>query len=447
MEISSARSKFSVLGLLRRTQSTFFISFVIASFYTACAGSLITFDGRQYLATTHAIQTHNFANGYLFGRPPLYPVFLAALLSVSRSDRFLIFAQVFLIAITSLMLMNKILQFSKSRSIKISIPWWVRLILLVSPTITGYGSTVLQQTLFIVETNLMLLFLLTFLEGDNKKKNISYIFSLILVPITILTGQGMTPFVIGVGLLFSLFLLTDSQGKFKITIANLSLTVILLSAIPVSFVAYSQYEKWGLSKSDSVNYPVPSGSALSKYPKYFLGNPEQAAGDLFDDYVTQSGLAPAMQSKGLINPDHIITPAFYENRVHSENTFSMARSCGIADTNSAGGWYMFSVDMLTQNCAKIILPSFIGLLFFGIGAILSFASFVFIPISVLILLRSVRKRRIDDVRAICVLAFPSALVKGAYLLMGFQPDRYVVQTLIPAVITLLWLIQLHLSKD
>ena len=98
IEVKSALSKIS--SLFATSVRILLVPLLISLFYTLFAGSLVTFDGNQYLATAHSIGKLSLTQGYLFGRPPLYPAFLALMLEISKSDRFLIFIQVLVIALT-----------------------------------------------------------------------------------------------------------------------------------------------------------------------------------------------------------------------------------------------------------------------------------------------------------------------------------------------------------
>jgi hypothetical protein len=391
---------------------------LISVFYTLFAGSLVTFDGNQYLATAHSISKLSITQGYLFGRPPGYPTFLAIILKINHGDRFLIFIQVLLITSTALLLLRRI-SFLMFKHFEISLPKWMLYLLLFLPTISGYGTTVLQQPLFIIETNLALFFLLgIFME---KAKRYNYFCILCLVPITIWTGEGLFPFCVGVILLGIWFGLR--RPELCKPLAK-TLLIAFIFIIPISSASLNLFQKWGARQPGTVTYGIPQGNLILKYPSFFIKSPQTAISDLLEDYITQSGLSPALQAKGLLDAPSI---PMFENRVHAENTFSMSRRCGVADTSSGGSWYKYSRTLLHQSCAPFSVPTLFSTFFYLLGAIASFFAFIFVPLGVFLLLVFWRGRDRQTFRFLSALIIPAILLRVSYILLGFQPDRYVVQ--------------------
>ena len=412
-----------------RSGAGFFLGpLLISIFYALFAGSLVTFDGNQYLATAHSISKFSITQGYLFGRPPGYPTFLAITLSIGHGDRFLIFIQVLLITCSTLLLLKRT-SFLMQRLFGISLSKWLQYFLLFLPTITGYGTTVLQQPMFIVETNLTLYFLLGVYLDKNRKSNYFYLLS--IVPITIWTGEGLFPFCVGVILLGIWFGFKRSDLK-KPLMRMLLIAFIFI--IPISSASLSAFQKWGAKQPGTSTYAIPQGNLILKYPSFFFKSPQTAINDLLEDYIAQSGLTPALQAKGLLNAPS--TPMF-ENRVHAENTFSISRHCGIADVNSTGSWYKYSSLLLHQSCAPLAIPSQFSTFYYLLGALASFFSFIFVPLAIFLLFGFWRKGAKSKLKFLSALVIPAILLRMAYIFIGFQPDRYVVQFLPEYVIVTL----------
>ena len=427
IEVKSALSKIS--SLFATSVRILLVPLLISLFYTLFAGSLVTFDGNQYLATAHSIGKLSLTQGYLFGRPPLYPAFLALMLEISKSDRFLIFIQVLVIALT---LQNLIRAINKElkKNFNFTIPNWLIVAICISPTIAGYGTTVLQQPLFIVETNLCLLLLLRIYVQPRRIPNILLIGLMVLL--SIWTGEGILPFTVTAITIAILFILAD--GGYKINSAKLS-ALFLAILVPIGLLSLSVFQHWGESQPGSTTYSVPQGNLIAKYPSFFINDPLNAFNDLFDAYVTQSGLAPAIQAKGLLNSP---STAMFENRIHAEATFNSSRRCGVSDTNSSGSWYKFSLKELQQNCSPLSLPSNIYNLASIWGLLLSFISFMFLPLALILGVFFCKRLNFAKGKFLLIIALPALILRLAYITIGFQPDRYVVQ-LFPEFITVFFI--------
>ncbi len=406
---------------LHRLLSFLLLPVTIAIFYTFFGGSLITFDGNQYLATANSIMHFSITQGYLFGRPPGYPIFLAFLLSISRSDRFLIFIQVFLIASSTLLLMKRI-DFLLKKIFQFGIPKWIIYLLVFLPTIDGYGTTVLQQPLFIAETNLGLFLLLSILIESSNLSNYFYVG--VLSVIAVWTGEGIIPFFACV-IALALYLIMKSPEL--VSSKKILLTILILLSGLCAITSLSLFQNWGESRPNTITYGVPQGSDVLEYPKFFAHSPLIALSDFFDDYVTQSGLAPAVQTKGLLGVSQ--SNPMFENRVHAEATFSVSRKCGITDSYNSGTWSRFARGSIVQSCAKFTLAPFLTGLSFTVGVFVSFISFIYIPLGLLLISTVRRKSEQGQLRFLVILVVPAAVLRLAYLLLGFQPDRYVVQFL------------------
>jgi hypothetical protein len=208
--------------------------------------------------------------------------------------------------------------------------------------------------------------------------------------------------------------------------------------MPATLAMWSSFETWGSARPGAVNVGLPSGGSLIKYPQYFLQDPSVATDNLLEAYVTQSGLMPAIQAKGLIAPEGTDTYRFFENRVHAENVFLFDRSCGIIDTNYVGVWDSFSQGVIQQDCSRFILPDFFQNLGYIAGIVISILSFLFVPIGLVLVYLMLRNRRISENIWLISLILPSVLLRGSYVFLGFQPDRYALPT-IPLAVILTWI--------
>jgi len=411
-----------------------FAPFAVAAFYTMAAGSLITYDGNQYLATAYSIAHRSLTSGYIFGRPPFYPFFLSVILSISNSDRFLIFVQVFISTVTIMIAFEFLRELLLKRSI-MRLNRIVVYFLILSPTITGYGTTVLQQSLFVSESSLLLAFLFKLLLNPEQK--IFYFMIAICIPVTILTGQGMLPFVIGILLVLSYTIARrELNANLRKKINSFALLTLIALTIPLTFISWTSFEHWGLRHPGTISLAVPSGGLLRGYPSYFMHDPELAASDFFDNYVSQSGLAASMQVKGLISPERRQTPMFFENRVHAESSFSNARHCGIVEGYNIGSWYKYSTGVLKQSCAPLNVPHYLNLVIFGFGSLMAFCSFMFLPIGIYSLCVFVKRRDWQNFEIVLVLTAPGILLRLSYIALGFSPDRYALPVL-PSTLFLL----------
>jgi hypothetical protein len=140
----------------------------------------------------------------------------------------------------------------------------------------------------------------------------------------------------------------------------------------------------------------------------------------------------------LIAPEGTDTYRFFENRVHAENVFLVDRSCGIIDTNYVGVWDRFSQGVIHQNCSAFIMPVPLQNLGYFIGGGIGLISFLYVPIGLILLYLIIRSRRLSEYAWLLLLILPSVLLRGSYVFLGFQPDRYALPT-IPMAVILIWI--------
>ena len=414
-----------------------YFTIVVSFVYALFGGSLITYDGRQYLSTANSITQLSLVDGYLFGRPPMYPMFLSGVLTIWNSDRFLIFAQVGLMITSILFLFRVFKRYICQIFPDFGIPRYLPYLFVFSPTILGYGSTVLQQSLFVSEAAIILALLIKM--AMNPKSVQVYIWFSIMIMITTLTGQGMLPYIAGALACASLMFVRHLRAS-KFSLRYLLLGFLLYSSLPLTLMSFSFFEEWGLKNSAAVSVSLPQGTSLTEFPAYFRSDPQRALNNIFEALVTQSGLAPSIQAKGLIAPDGNGSASFFENRIHAESIFTPARKCGIADTYSEGSWYETSLNVLEQTCAIYSIPSSFQFLPFAIGFFISILSFLFFPFCFVFLYLSVRRRDKDLMFLILSLTLPSLLLRSSHILLGLQPDRYALPTLPANFLLFLFLI-------
>ena len=414
------------------------LTILVAIGYSLFGGSLITYDGRQYLSTVNSISQHTLSEGYLLGRPPFYPLFLSVILSIWNSDRFLIFTQVAIMLFSALYFFRVLKKAIAPIFPRYTFPRVLPVIFVTSPTILGHGSTILQQSLFVTEAAILLTLLLHLLM--NPRKSSLYVWLALLIVATTLTGQGMLAFNAGV-LLCVVLIIVQSTRKSHFSIRQFVFGSIALLSLPLTLLGFSIFEEWAAQKSDVISVGLPAGSSITSFPSYFQSNPQRAANNLVEAYVTQSGLIPSIQSKGLLFPEGNGSARFFENRAHAENVFIPERKCGIADTNDAGPWYKHSKDVLQQNCAPFNFPKSFRWLPFLLGFLVSLVSFAFFPFSVILFYFAIKSRDLNLVNIILILILPSFLLRCSYIILGLQPDRYALPTLISAFVVVIFVIE------
>ena len=402
------------------------VPLMVAFGYSLTSGSLITYDGRQYLSTANSIRNLDLSQGYLFGRPPLYPIFLALLSFISDSDRFLIFCQVLMTSLSISFLIRIYNQRIVHYNSNLKFPRVLSLALILLPSINGYGTTILQHSLFLTEACLITAVLIIIITNPLELKN--YIVFTTLIVCTFLTGQGMIPFVLTAILLLIILVAANQLRSKKRNWKLIFCTLIVCISIPATSILWASFESWGIKKNIGIVIPLPSGTSLLEYPKYFANDPQIAIENLSEAFAAQSGLTPSIGVKGLIYPNPPQADGFYENRVHAEYAFSAARKCGIADMNQSGEWFKYSLDVIKQTCAPISLPTVFY--YSGIigGLFLSLISTITLPLSILVLFGLVLSRKWKLLYIFSVLQLPSIALRVSYLLLGFQPDRYALPT-------------------
>jgi hypothetical protein len=408
------------------------ISFILPVIFL---GSVITYDGHQYLASAKELLSGGVDQHYFLARTPGYPLILAAVSIVPGSTLWtLLFFQSLAMASSSYFLLRQVGKIALDRKILSSRSFNViALFVLVQIQVIGYSSAVLQQAWFVVYTNLAIGLILY-----NPQKTLSRFFGWSLL---FLAGSLVSPALNLISLGVALLLVVQVRRESKLEGTKVIVLFFLLF-LPVALFDYSwnQFVMNVKKESPSANYArTPGISDFAKIPTFINENPLKALESWQSAYVTQSGLVPSLGWQGVVN---VPSSPLYENRIHSTEGFLQSRPCGFVDETNYGKWVGYSEEFLTPKCRIMAMPTPLFITLYCISILTGLAWLTFLPIAILMIAYFRRNKFHFRIREMHLALFiPPTLIVLSHILLGAQADRYIVSCIQPLLI--MWFISLN----
>jgi len=421
-------------GVIKNRSAFFFwlaaiSSLLLINLFTSLT---VTYDSQFYLASAKAISQGQIASHYFWARTPGYPIFLSAVHSIFGNKIRAVTILQSIILLGSLIILVRQLVKISPRVVMSRIYIFAGLLCLL-PTYIGYSQAILQQSLLISLTNLLIASSLRTVKQTNVAKN--YILFSIILMISVLVSPVMMLIGFTLVLLFEFRILRNKENLGsvigKVCLCGL---ICLVPALAAS-ESWSVFVHHNSRISPAYNQVSEPGlNNLLAAPEYFMRNPERGFTEFLTAFSDQASFQPSKGFNG--SAMHQNLPPLYENQVQGMQAFAPGRSCGLVDWVGYAPWVKYSSTNWGAFCSLAKMPIWI----FRLLEILSFLfPFVFVmwPLMTFFALRQLFSRnRMESTHITSILILPSAALLFAYLMLGAQPDRYALPAYGPIVLAI-----------
>jgi len=404
-------------------------AFLLPSLFS---GSVVTYDGQFYIESAKAISSFQIRQNYFVPRTPGYPLFLSFChLIFGHSLHWVIAMQSFLIVSSCLLLTSHLIsRFLMPKNIRERNILLGVLILFSQLDVLGYASAVLEQAQFIFTINMMIF--LTLKTFDSLKFKNFLLLSLVLI-IGVLTSPVLIiPGIICILQISCKIWRVEQKPKSKL-LKSIFFALIALFPALISYGTWLHFDSSLIGNAKAYNVVTPIGAKqLEEVPGFFVKKPMGAIDSWTAAYVAESGLVPSLGYMGVLN---IPNPPLFENRIQAEMNFFPARRCGLYDNVNNSPWVIYNSNYFTQVCSIATSPTILFLLLEFFTYVSKFSWLCWLPILILYLVRTIRNRNPVS-QAQLVMTVPIFGLAIGYILLGAQPDRYIVPCLTPYLLSL-----------